>query len=332
MNTKPITKITTIKKSNILKLIGLAIIIIVAIAVALNWTFFRDFYLSKTYQPTSEMAAIRDSLNLTGKGELIFNASHPELNTEDDFNINCQSFDDEEAILGCYTELSIYIYNITESRLQGIRELTAAHELLHAVYERMSPAEKDSYREALEQTYRDNQDILKEEIEAYDSAEQLEEIYVRSGTEIKDLPASLEKHFAEIFKNQDKIVDFYNGYIKVFRQIENELDALKSEMDSLNATIEAKTAEYESRVDSLNSEIDAFNNCADTAGCFASEYAFYARRNQLVAEQNSLNVLYDEIDHLIDDYNTKVEKYNANVLESNNLQNIINSHIKVEGL
>ena len=35
---------------------------------------------------------------------------------------------------------------------------------------------------------------------------------------------------------------------------------------------------------------------------------------------------------MIDEYNSKVEKYNANVLESENLQNIINSHVKVENL
>ena len=103
-----------IKKSTILKLIGLFVIIIVAAVVALNWTFFRDLYLSQTYHPTGEMSAIRDSLNLTGRGELIFNASHPALNDEDEFNTNCQSFDDEEAILGCYTDHKIYIYNIKE--------------------------------------------------------------------------------------------------------------------------------------------------------------------------------------------------------------------------
>ncbi len=305
---------------------------IIAAAVALNWTFFRDFYLGKTYQPSSEMASIRDSLNLTGRGEFIFNASRPVLNNEDDFNINCQSFDNEEAILGCYYDLNIYIYNITETRLAGIRELTAAHELLHAVYDRMSIAERDNYREALEKVYRENRATLKEEIEAYDSDEQLEEIYVRSGTEIKNLPEILEKHFADIFKNQDHIVDFYNSYIKVFRQIEEELDTLKTEMDNINAQIETKTAEYESRVDSLNSEIMRFNNCANTEGCFSSNYVFTARRNQLVAEQTNLNNLYDEIDHLIDEYNSKVEKYNANVLENENLQNIINSHVKMEGI
>ena len=196
----------------------------------------------------------------------------------------------------------------------------------------MSPAEKDSYREALENVYRENQAVLKEEIDAYDSSEQLEEIYVRSGTEIKRLPDVLEKHFADIFNNQDGIVDFYNSYIKVFRQIESELDSLKSEMNQINTKIESKTTEYETRADSLNREILKFNDCAETAGCFTSEYAFTMRRNQLLAEQENLNVLYDEINQLIDEYNTKVEKYNSNVTEGERLQNIINSHVKVEGL
>ena len=319
-------------KRSITKSIFLIIIILLAAAVYLQRNWIYDFYRGITYQPSSEMLEIRKKLNLTGRGELIFNASHPILNNEEDFNINCKSFDGESAILGCYTERNIFVYNITESRLNGIRELTTAHELLHAAYARMSTVAKDTLRTDLEKVYRENQDILKEEIEAYDSEDQLEEIYVRVGTEIKKLPDSLEKHYAEIFKDQDKVVDFYNSYISVFRQLENELDSLKTQLDNLNNEINTKTANYEVRFNQLNAEIDQFNNCADTVGCFTSQYAFNIRRNQLIAEQNNINNLYDEIDQMIDQYNNLVEKYNNNVIENNNLQNIINSHKKADGV
>lgn len=320
------------QKSSFGKIIVLIIIVLIAAAIALNWTWVRDFYRGTIYRPSDTMMQIRDSLDLTERGNFLFNASQPALNSEEEFNDNCQSFDDEEAVLGCYTDFNIYVYNITEPRLKGIRELTTAHELLHAVYARMDVIEKDALRADLEKVYLENTAVLKEEIEAYDTDEQLEEIYVRSGTEIKNLPETLEKHFAEVFNDQDKIVDFYNSYIKVFRELEGELDNLKSAMDNLDTQIESKTNEYEKWVKELEAKIDDFNNCANTAGCFNSEIDFTNLRNQLLREQNLLEDLYGEIDGLIDQYNAYVDKYNNNVIESENLQNIINSHVKMEGI
>ena len=321
------------KKSLIIFLeISLFVIIGLGLAVYFNHVFIYDFFRGKTYQPSSEMVAIRDSLNLTERGRFLFDASQPALNNEEDFNYNCQSDDEESAILGCYTEKNIYVYNITEERLKGIRELTTAHELLHAVYERMSVGERDAIRADLEKIYLNNLEALKEEIDVYDSEEQLEEIYVRVGTEIKDLTADLEEHFGTIFQDQDAVVDFYNSYIGVFKQLDNELDRLQAEMEDLNTKIDEGTDEYQRRAGQLDADIISFNSCAEVAGCFETEEKFNAKRNQLIAEQNALNALYDEIDGMINRYNELVEQYNNNAIESNNLQNIINSHVRVEGI
>ena len=306
------------------------ILIVVIFTIITNYQTVSDFLRGMFYTPSSEMIQVREDLNLTPKGELIFNASRPEFNNEENFNENCYSFDENEAILGCYRDQRIFVYKITAPELSGILELTTAHELLHAVYERMSIKEKNELRSLLEKVYQENLATLKEEIDIYNIDKQLEEIYVRAGTEIKDLPEELEKHYAEVFNDQDKITTFYESYIKVFREIEAEIKALEAEMATLNAQIDAKSAEYENGVIDLNREIDGFNNCANTAGCFNSDYEFYVRRSELVGRQNWLQALYDEIEILINQYNFNVAKYNNNVIRNNNLQNIINSHVRVD--
>ena len=311
--------------------LGLILIVIVVIAV-INKQLIFDFVKGKFYTPTVEMEQIRYDLNLTSQGELIFNASRPELNTEEGFNENCQVSDESSAILGCYTNQTIYVYYIKDKELDGIVELTTAHELLHAVYERMSTSERDGLRGLLEKVYKENREILGDEIDLYEMSEQLEEIYVRAGTEVKSLPEELEKHYAKIFKNQDRIVDFYNKYIRVFREIENEFKSLEVEMTELNNQINEKIADYENGVSLLNSEIGEFNNCASAPGCFNSDYEFYLKRNELINRQTELQTLYDEVDDLINQYNLDVERYNNNVMRSENLQNIINSHVRVEEL
>lgn len=313
---------------NIIGCTLLVILTAIAIAIVLNRQWIYDFWRGRTYVASAEMSDIRTSLGLTGQGEFLFNASQPELSTREDFNERCRKEGDEIAILGCYTEGNIYVYNITDAELDGIREVTAAHELLHAAFARMSDDEKSALRPYLDQVYKDNEQILSEDLANYNAAEEFEELYVRAGTEVKDLPAALESHYAKIFKDQDLVVGFYEKYIIVFRELKAELEALEDEMASLTEQIEQKTIEYENRIEGLNASIISFNSCAEVAGCFVSEADFYARRNVLVGEQNALERMYEEINGLIDEYNAKVEIYNADVLRSERLNTIINSSNK----
>ena len=317
-------------KKRIIGYLFLGLVIVAMAVVFLNRQWFLDFFRGMQYKPSVEMSAIRDSLQLTDRGNFLFNAAQPELEESDVFNAYCRTGDEEIAILGCYTADNIYIYNITEKELDGIRELTTAHELLHVVFARMPEGEKGDLKQALDKVYTDNKDILEGDLESYDEAERFEELYVRAGTEVKKLPDVLEKHYAAVFKDQDKIVDYYNKYIAVFREIKAEFDKLSSEMETLNQTIEQKTKEYEIGAAQLNAEIGEFNACAETAGCFSSEYVFWTRRSNLINQQTQLDNAYNEINALIDQYNDDVEKYNANVMRNDKLNSIINSSEKVE--
>lgn len=306
----------------------LVLLLVVAALIILNREWIYDFYRGITYQPSSDMVRIRSDLALTNQGEFLFNASQPELNKAEEFNNYCRGDVSETAVLGCYRNNNIYIYNITDARLDGIRELTSAHELLHAKWARMNDDEKKALAEPLTRVFEANQEFLGDEINQYDTSEKHEELYVRAGTEVADLPEVLEKHYAEVFKDQDKVVSYYNKYINVFRSLEKEMNDLKTEMGAISTEINEKTAEYSNRVEQLNVSINSFNSCANTAGCFATNTEFYMRRAELVAEQGVLDAMYAEISGLIDSYNTKVEMYNADVLKSENLNTIINSATK----
>ena len=320
------------KKRHLLGWLCLLVLIVVGVGVFLNRNWLYDFYRGVTYQPSSEMARIRSDLKLTDKGEFLFNAAHPELDGAAEFNSYCRDGESEIAVLGCYTGGNIYIYNITDERLNGIRELTSAHELLHANWARMSESEKVALVESLTRTFEANQSLLEDELNTYDVTQKQEELYVRAGTEIANLPDVLEKHYAEIFKDQDKIVSYYNSYIGVFRALETEMNGLKAEMEAINTELSNKMTEYEQQVKQLDTEVAEFNNCARVAGCFASEYEFNLQRAELIAKQEALKALYNEINSLIEAYNAKVEVYNADVLQSEKLNTIINSAAKPQDI
>lgn len=313
---------------------GMFIVLIVAaiVAVVMNRRIIYDWYRAVSYTPSADMLAIRDKLNLTSDGEFLFNATQPKLDEAKEFNQNCKQDESEVAVLGCYTMGGIYVYNITETELAGIRELTTAHELLHAKWDRMNENERRELNAGLAQVLDDNRELLEGEIELYGTNEKQEELYVRAGTEVKDLPEDLEKHFAKIFRDQDAVVDFYDSYIAVFNEIKSNMEALLAEIEALKGEISIKTTEYESQANQLEAEIVSFNSCAEVAGCFATKAEFNNRRNQILDKQDNLELLNDEINDLIKEHNKKVDEYNANVIESRKLQDIVNSNSKVEGI
>ena len=317
-------KRSVLKKTIILAIV-ICLIVCLAVIAVLKRNLIRDFFRGLSYKPTAEMTALKSNLDLTDSGSLIFNASWPELNEKDDFNNNCRTIEASTAILGCFTDEKIYVYNITDKRLDGIREATLAHELLHAVYTRMDESERESLKTLLDQVYKSNKEVLGDELDIYPEEEQYEELYVRAGTEIAKLPAELERHFEKYFNDQDKIAKYYNNYASVFKELNQKIKELGEQLDSLSKEIESLISQYEQKLTELNAEVSVFNNCAATVGCFSSEWDFYTRRNELVYEQNELNEMYDEISNLINTYNEIVVEYNENVIYSKTLNGIINS-------
>ena len=325
------------KKTNSALLYAISVLMLIIAGVLvwaiLNQQWLEDWWRGKDYQPAGEMLQIRDSLGLTERGEFLFQASTPQLSERDEFNAVCRTVEDEEiAVLGCYTDKEIYVYNIDSEELDGIKELTTAHELLHAVWDRMSEEERRELASALKQVYDTAGEYLKDELTTYEESQRQEELFVRAGTEVMNVPTELEKVYAEVFQDQDAVVAFYDKYIAVFRAMEAEMDALEEEMKTVGEEIENTSSEYEGRMEQLNADITSFNACAETAGCFGTDNEFYARRSELLARQGELNAMYERINQLIDKYNELVAKYNADVTKTNKLNQVMNSNSRPEDL
>lgn len=321
-------------KKNNRKIVGgviLGVLLFVAIAIVANRVLVYNWWRSITYKPSEKMAQIRSALELTGEGEFIFNSVQPVLSDRTEFNVKCRSHEDSEiAVLGCFTGDSVFVYNIESEELDGIRELTTAHELLHAVWSRTSADEKANLYKYLKTVLENNSGFLKDEMKNYDEGEWQEELYVRAGTEVKDLPDELEKHYAKYFRNQDEVVSFYDKYIKVFRELEARRGKTKAQIDELGDAIQQKSINYEVGVEQLNEEITDFNKCAETMGCFESQWAFNTKRATLINKQNDLKALYSEIDGLVAQYNQLVEQYNEDVTMVRKLNNQINSNSAIK--
>ena len=221
---------------------------------------------------------------------------------------SCGSTESSTYTLGCYNDSIIYVYNLSSADFPGLVESTSAHELLHAIWERLSESEKSAIIPELEKVYESDRSHFAI-LSVYSDENRLSELYARVGSEIANLSDPLEQHFKAYFNDQDKIVAYYTSYSVPIKALETKLGESKQRIDALSTEISEKTAEYESHLTNLNSAIADFNNCAETIDCFSAN-DFRARRLELATEKSALDSLNSDIQLKVVEYNKLVETYN----------------------
>lgn len=303
-----------------------AIVAVLGVSWAVQQTAVQDFWRGIGYEPSDKMAEIQESLALTGKGERIFKASQPALEDSANFNSHCQNSNAEITLLGCYANGQIYVYEIQNDELKLANNVTTAHELLHAAWQRMGEGEKAEIGALLDEVRANNQEWLEEELAAYDEAEKLEEVYTRVGTKLLDLPEKLEEHYGKYFNDRKKIVGYYEQYQAPFEKLQGELEALENEIVAESGAIKKQREEYEKRVEALDPKIEKFNACAKTPNCFVSEMEFNRQRAGLLDEQSELEGLREEVNRRIDENNLRIEKYNELQMSLGELNKAMNSN------
>ena len=290
-----------------------------------GYDYIKDWF----YTPDENVSTIIDNLDLTSRGRRIFEATSPSLDSRDTFNEKCDSHNVEIYVLGCYLTADdvIRLYDVKEKELDGVKEATAAHELLHAVYLRLPFWEKASLNNKLQEVYDslDEKDEIKESMALYSNDDFYDELHSRLGTEKKDLPYDLEKHYEAIFNDQDKIVDYYERYSGTFKKYEKEVEELGRRIDALQAEIDIEEKRLVGVADDLNKRIDNYN-ARVKANNYTDLNAIRAEGTNLQNEVNKLKTDSAALDKKIDEYNGLIAEYNNSVVKTNKIYNSINSN------
>lgn len=280
----------------------------------------RDYYVVFTTDVSLEADQLKAKLELTNSADFIYQASLPEVQQAAEFNASCGGVTREHSIvLGCYTNQRFYIFDIKDPRLSGVKEVTAAHELLHALYERLPTSEKTALNQQLEATAETIKDErFQRTIAEYKSTgpEQVaNELHSILATEIEVLPTNLEQHYQKYFKNRQKIVGYAKQYESTFESLDDQitnydqsLQELRQQKEQLEQSLSRQQAEIEAAQERLN----ALRNSENIAAYNSAVPEF----NSAVATYN-LDV--EELKQVIANYNELVEKRNALATTQNNL-------------
>ena len=315
-------------KALLLAVINLCIIVCVVVAVILNRQYIIDKYNAWEFKPSPEIAQIANDVGLNENGRFYYFASRPELDFAKEFNGECRSREQGNAILGCYKNQRIYIYNVNDERLNGLKEVTAAHEMLHAAYERLPESDKKAVNALLEKEYRKNSDAeFSKRMDYYkrnQPGEEYNELHSIIGTEFADISPQLEDYYKRYFNNRSQVVALHSKYSDKFKELKRGSASLRKELENLSISINNASLKYNKDISNLNSEINTFNSRAKN-GDFSSQEDFLNERRYLIKSTRKLEQDRANINRYIGQYESKRIEYNKLVDESNSMYKAMDS-------
>lgn len=292
--------------------LGLAIVAIATVLVAAPWDVERrqayaDQWIVWTEPPSERIEQLAEQLELSETGRRIFFASRPQIDAANDFHEHCPL--EGDVVLGCYGGQRIYVYEVTDERLAGTIEATAAHELLHAYYDRLSPerAERIDRLVAAYVATLPAGDENRRTVERYPEAQRADEWHSRIGIGYAQLPASLEEHYAEVFLDRARVVAYTTGSTAELDGYADRIAQLSAELEAASDDLEKRSAAYDTAMSALNSDVESFNRRADN-GSFTSREEFDAERTALLKRQEALERDRVQLNADVDNYNRTLQE------------------------
>jgi hypothetical protein len=317
-------------------LVILAVTLNVALLLVIAWLVTHrerviDQFTVWNYSPPAAIAEYATRADLTDEGRFLLYASTPSISTGKAFDSACATRQEGVGILGCYLPATrtVHLFDVTDARLDGLDEVVASHEMLHAAWDRMSDAERSALAPMLEAeaAKRSDDKDLSDKLAFYaasEPGERLNELHSILGTEYASLSPALEAHYALYFADRSIIVGLHDKSSAVFVEQQKQITALTDQINGLAAAIDADYAAYNTGYDSLSADVATFNARAKS-GAFSSQAEFEDARSALIARQTDLDAQYQSITTRHAQYDSLVAQLsslNAQVDELNRSINI----------
>jgi hypothetical protein len=284
-----------------------------------------DWIRLRGYEPPAHIIALADATTMNDHGKHLFYVHHPSLEDKAAFNVHCTNTE-SSIVLGCYVEhQGIYIYDVTDPRLNGIEEVTAAHEMLHAAYDRLSTKERERIDTLTAQAFANLKDQrLNDTVARYrerDASIVPNELHSILGTEVKQLPTELEEYYRKYFSNRAAIVELSEQYQQAFTERQNKIDEYDRQLKSLQQQIDSAQASLKRQEQTLSAERERLDGLRSRNHIEAYNAAVPGF-NELVRRYNAEVAVARG---LIDQYNKVVAERNALAVEENELIKAIDS-------
>jgi hypothetical protein len=281
-----------------------------------------DWIRLRGYNPPAKISSLAAEDTMTSYATHVFYVNHP---VTADVLSGCNQ-SEQTIVLGCYhgAQTGIEIKNVADRRLDGVEEVTAAHEMLHAAYDRLNSGEKrkidamllDYYNHGLK-----DQRII-DTMNSYRKSEPndvVNEMHSVFGTEIAALPTGLESYYQKYFNDRSKITAFAANYEGEFTSRTAQIDADDAQLAAMRAQIRAEEQSLQSQLAALQADrvqVENSNNNGDIAA-YNSRVAAY-------------NAGVRKLDSDIKTFNSLVEQRNTLAAELKSLQSSLETNLQAQ--
>ncbi len=261
---------------------GLVIIgVVTYYALFINRYALSDWYFLRSYKPPTRIAQLATQAHLTPAGRRMFYRANPQIvTTRTEMVQHCNITDNKVAELGCYLSSEhIYLLDVSEPALQNEMVVTAAYEMLHPVYQRMSQGERKQVDAQMEQVAAHITDPnITSQLQIYaqtEPGERDDELYSVLGTEYAKLPPTLEANYARYLGNRAQLVAYHAQFEQAFDGLQTQVTQLSTQINQTKAIMQAllkagEVDKYNAMVPGINAQINQYN--ADV-----NEYNRYGR-------------------------------------------------------
>jgi uncharacterized protein YukE len=253
--------------------------------IYLNARALSDWWQLRGYNPPATVSSLVSDDDMTQKARHIFYVNHPVIESDvTQFRQDCGQ-SEKTIILGCYhsNQAGIFVFDVQVPRLAGIQQVTSAHEMLHAAYDRLNSKDRKQINSLLEDYYTNDlkDQRLIDTINAYKQSEPndlVNEMHSIFGTEVANLPPALENYYSRYFTDRHKIADYAAAYQAEFtsrdaaiKADDAQLAAMKSQIDSQEQALQDELIQINSdrarlesernggQIDLYNSQVPVFN-------------------------------------------------------------------------
>lgn len=313
------------------KLASYSILLLPLVLGILVWSHrnaIADWAVLRGYTPPLAISDLADRTTMTPLAEKYLYINKPQLNDRSAFNKHCTNDREQSVVLGCFlgNRNGIYIFNVTTPELEGVREVTTAHEMLHQAYERLSTSERkhiDGLLYNYAQHTLDNE-AIKNQIELYKKSDPdalPNEMHSLFGTQVSDLPQELEDYYKQYFTNRQKVVGFYNNYQRAFTERKEKIAAYDAELAEIKQQIDQLEGELEQQRDAL----DVMRNDMDRKRASGQIEAYNSMVGPYNAAIRSYNAGVGDLQSRINEYNAIVNSRNAIADQEHELQQSLSS-------
>jgi chromosome segregation ATPase len=200
-----------------------------------------------------------------------------------------------------------------------VMEVTAAHEMLHVAYQRMSIFEQTHINQQLQVQLSklQNPRILKlvGTYNRQDSRSVDNELHSILGTEVQNLSPKLEEHYRQYFTDRSSIVALSERYEGVFTTLKEKAKTLTRELETQKVGLERLAAQVKQESASIDSE--RANLESTIAANPQADYQF--RISSFEDRVNSYNQLVAQLRAQSDAYNRAISESNSLTVEHNSL-------------